>query len=113
MDELANVQISPHSQLHCRNWRELRLKGLKEVGNAWRIAIEKPVSEAVQRILEPGTNGVATSGDYRNFYEQDGIRYSHIINPQTGLPISHRLVSVTVFHPSCAQADGLAAGLWC
>lgn len=113
VDELANILESHHIQNYIVEiGGELRVKGLKEVGNAWRIAIEKPVSEekSVQRILEPGTNGVATSGDYRNFYEQDGIRYSHIINPQTGLPISHRLVSVTVFHPSCAQADGLATG---
>ena len=113
VDELANILESHHIHNYIVEiGGELRVKGLKEVGNAWRIAIEKPVSEekSVQRILEPGTNGVATSGDYRNFYEQDGIRYSHIINPQTGLPISHRLVSVTVFHPSCAQADGLATG---
>lgn len=113
VDELASILESHHIHNYIVEiGGELRVKGLKEVGNAWRIAIEKPVSaeKSVQRILEPGTNAVATSGDYRNFYEQDGIRYSHIIDPQTGLPVTHRLVSVTVFHPSCAQADGLATG---
>jgi len=89
---------------------EIRVKGVKAKAEPWRIAIEKPVSEAqtVQRILQPGTNGVATSGDYRNFFERDGKRYSHIINPTTGEPINHRLVSVTVLHPSCMLADGLS-----
>lgn len=113
VDELAAI-LESH-QIHnyiVEIGGELRVKGVKELGDPWRIAIEKPISEekAVQNIIEPGTNAVATSGDYRNFYEQDGIRYSHIINPKTGFPISHRLVSVTVFHPSCALADGLATG---
>lgn len=91
---------------------ELRVKGQKADGQAWRVAIEKPVNQLqnVQRILQPGNNGVATSGDYRNYIERDGVRYSHIIDPETGRPISHKLVSVTVIHPSCMLADGLATG---
>jgi len=113
VDELAAILESHHIHNYIVEiGGELRVKGVKELGNAWRIAIEKPISEekSVQNIIEPGTNAVATSGDYRNFYEQDGRRYSHIINPKTGFPISHRLVSVTVFHSSCALADGLATG---
>jgi len=55
--------------------------------------------------------GVATSGDYRNYFEQDGQRYSHIIDPRTGYPVQHDLVSVTVIHPSTALADAWATAL--
>ena len=55
--------------------------------------------------------GVATSGDYRNYFEEQGIRYSHLIDPRTGKPIQHRTVSVTVLHPSCMTADGYATAL--
>ena len=92
---------------------EMRLSGVKASGTPWKIAIEKPETEqrAVQKIISIGTNAVATSGDYRNYYESDGVRYSHLINPNTGYPISHNLVSVTVVHPSSMTADGLATAL--
>jgi thiamine biosynthesis lipoprotein len=92
---------------------EIRMKGKNHENTAWRIAIEKPdVNErAIQEIIEPGDMAIATSGDYRNYFERDGIRYSHIINPQTGQPINHKVVSVTALHPSCMTADGLATGL--
>ncbi|MEF1290556.1 FAD:protein FMN transferase [Vibrio sp. M260118] len=92
---------------------EMRLKGLNRDGVKWRIAIEKPSTEerAIQDIIEPGDMAVATSGDYRNYFERDGIRYSHIINPQTGKPINHKVVSVTVLDKSSMTADGLATGL--
>jgi thiamine biosynthesis lipoprotein len=92
---------------------EMRLSGLKASGAPWKIAIEKPETDnrSVQKIISIGTNAVATSGDYRNYYETDGVRYSHLINPNTGYPISHNLVSVTVIHPSSMTADGLATAL--
>lgn len=92
---------------------EIRMKGKNRENVGWRIAIEKPdVNErAIQLIVEPGDMAVATSGDYRNYFERDGIRYSHIINPETGRPINHKVVSVTAMHPSCMTADGLATGL--
>ncbi|WP_448211453.1 FAD:protein FMN transferase [Colwellia sp. MEBiC06753] len=92
---------------------EMRLKGFKADGTLWHIAIEKPVSNerSVQHIVVPKDNAVATSGDYRNYIEVDGKRYSHIINPKTGLPIDHRLVSVTVIHPSSMTADGLSTSI--
>lgn len=91
---------------------EMRLKGKKPQG-PWRIAIEKPVTDerAAQRILIPGDMAVATSGDYRNYFEEDGIRYSHLLDPRTGKPIQHRTVSVTVLHPSSMTADGYATVL--
>lgn len=54
---------------------------------------------------------MATSGDYRNFFEEDGTRYSHTIDPRTGRPISHGLASVTVLHPSAMLADAWATAL--
>ncbi|WP_114326174.1 FAD:protein FMN transferase [Candidatus Colwellia aromaticivorans] len=96
---------------------EMRLKGFKHTGELWAIAIEKPILDpsgeqrAVHQILIPKDNAVATSGDYRNFFEADGQRFSHIIDPATGKPISHNLVSVTVIHPSSMTADGLSTTL--
>ncbi|EOX3345323.1 FAD:protein FMN transferase [Vibrio cholerae] len=92
---------------------EIRLKGLNRDGVPWRIAIEKPSVDqrSVQEIIEPGDYAIATSGDYRNYFEQDGVPYSHIIDPTTGRPINNRVVSVTVLDKSCMTADGLATGL--
>jgi thiamine biosynthesis lipoprotein len=92
---------------------EMRLAGKKASGEPWKIAIEKPETEqrAIQKIISVGDNAVATSGDYRNYYEQNGVRYSHLINPTTGYPIKHNLVSVTVVHASSMTADGLATAL--
>lgn len=89
---------------------EMRVKGERGDGTDWLIAIEKPVSNerAVERVVSIGTNAIATSGDYRNYYEQDGVRYSHLIDPRTGRPITHNLVSVTVVDKSSMTADGLA-----
>jgi thiamine biosynthesis lipoprotein len=92
---------------------EMRLAGIKASGKPWKIAIEKPenTQRSVQKIISIGDNAVATSGDYRIYYEQDGVRYSHLINPNTGYPIKHNLVSVTVIHASSMTADGLATAL--
>ncbi len=92
---------------------EMRLAGQKASGKPWKIAIEKPETEqrSIQKIISVCDNAVATSGDYRNYYEQNGVRYSHLINPTTGYPIKHNLVSVTVIHASSMTADGLATAL--
>ena len=92
---------------------EMRLKGFKHTGELWHVAIEKPISteRAVHQIIVPKDNALATSGDYRNYFEADGQRFSHIINPETGKPINHKLVSVTVIHPSSMTADGLSTAM--
>ncbi|MBI6547586.1 FAD:protein FMN transferase [Xenorhabdus lircayensis] len=94
---------------------EVRTLGNNGKGNPWRIAIEKPsdtgLAQSAQEIIEPGNMSVATSGDYRNYFEQNGVRYSHTINPKTGKPISHNLVSITVIAPTCMSADGFSTGL--
>ena len=92
---------------------ELKAKGRKPDGSPWRIAIEAPQSEArvAQQIIELDGLGVSTSGDYRNYFEQDGQRYSHTLDPRHAAPISHRLAAVTVVHPSTLEADGLSTVL--
>ena len=89
---------------------EIRTHGEKPDGAPWRIAVEKPVSSerSVQRIIALGNAAVATSGDYRNYFESDGIRYSHTIDPRTGKPITNRVASVTVITERCMTADALA-----
>jgi len=92
---------------------EMRLAGRSGRGDLWRIAIERPDSadRAVAGAIRLTDVGVATSGDYRNFFELDGRRYSHSIDPRAGYPVAHDLVSVTVVHPSAMMADGWATAL--
>jgi thiamine biosynthesis lipoprotein len=92
---------------------ELQISGHRGDGSPWQIAIEKPL-EGVREVAKifPLTNtALATSGDYRNFYVEDGQRYSHTIDPVNGKPIRHKLASVTVLDQSCARADALATAL--
>ena len=91
---------------------EMRLSGFNPKGQPWRIAVEQPtVIPQVQRIIELGDVAMATSGDYRNYFEVDGVRYAHTIDPRTGRPINHSLASVTVLAPTCAEADAWATAL--
>ncbi|KUJ85049.1 thiamin biosynthesis protein ApbE [Microbulbifer sp. ZGT114] len=92
---------------------ELRTLGRNPKGHNWRIGIEKPVlaGSVVQVPVEISGRAMATSGDYRNYYERDGVRYAHSIDPRDGRPLQHRLASVTVIADSCAEADGLATAI--
>ncbi|MBB1271740.1 FAD:protein FMN transferase [Psychromonas sp. SR45-3] len=91
---------------------ELRASGTKLNNAPWTLAVERPeFGQNVQRLLHIGDNAIATSGDYRNYFEFDGIRYSHTIDPATGRPISHKLVSVTVIDKSSMVADALATAI--
>lgn len=89
---------------------EMRLSGNKPGDEPWRIAIEDPTTlgRSIHKIFELTDVAVATSGDYRNFFEIDGQRYSHTINPITGYPIDHNLTSVTVLSDNAMDADGWA-----
>ncbi|MDJ0928209.1 MAG: FAD:protein FMN transferase [Gammaproteobacteria bacterium] len=94
---------------------ELRTRGRRPDGRAWRVGVERPDSSgrSVQSVLEMTANGaIATSGDYRNFFMLDGQRFSHIIDPRTGQPVSHDLASVTVIADNCTDADALATALY-
>lgn len=97
---------------------EMKVKGHKANGQAWRVAVEKPIplSREVLRILELNQeSGVAvmTSGTYRNYFEADGKTYSHIIDPRTGMPVTHNLVSTTVLHDDPTLADAWSTALLC
>lgn len=91
----------------------IRLKGENARGGPWAIAIEEPTAgrRSVHRVIAITDGAVSTSGDYRNFFEQAGRRYSHEIDPDTGRPVAHRLASVTVIDEQAMRADGLATAL--
>ncbi|WP_309675327.1 FAD:protein FMN transferase [Pseudomonas sp.] len=89
---------------------ELKAAGKKLDGSPWRVALEEPRNDqqVAERIIAVDGYGVSTSGDYRNYFEQDGRRYSHTFDARTGAPVLHALASVTVIHPSALMADGLS-----
>lgn len=92
---------------------EVRAVGRKSDGSLWRIAIEKPTpgARAIQEIVELSNQSLATSGDYRQHFVEDGQIYSHTIDPQTGRPLPHPPASVSVLHADCAAADAFATTL--
>ena len=92
---------------------ELRLKGHKKDGQLWSIAIETPSTGERKPFkgLMLTDHAIATSGDYRNYYEIKGKRYSHTIDPVTGYPVTHGLASVTVISKTAAYADAVATAL--
>jgi FAD:protein FMN transferase len=90
---------------------ELRTKGTNPQGEAWKVAIEKPIPNirAAQTVIPVHEAGIATSGDYRNFFELNGRRFSHIIDPKTGEPVQTNVVSATILTTnSCMTADAWA-----
>lgn len=94
---------------------ELKIRGVKPGNVSWVPAIERPVdgSPQVYELLSSRgeTLALAGSGDYRNYFERDGVRFSHEIDPRTGTPIRHTLAAVYVLEASCARADALATAL--
>jgi thiamine biosynthesis lipoprotein len=93
---------------------EVVVKGKNPKMNLWRIGINKPdddslsVNQDLQDILNLTDRGMATSGNYRNFYYRDGKKYAHTIDPRTGYPVQHTLLSATVLARTCAEADAYA-----
>ena len=92
---------------------EVRAKG-KKAGENWRVGIDKPEDnnmspgETLQAIIEISDKSLATSGNYRKFYIEDGVKYSHEIDPKTGYPAKNTLLSATIIADDCATADGVA-----
>ena len=84
----------------------------KPDGTHWRFGIDKPTDGNLQRELQAvislRNKGLATSGNYRKFYQRDGVRYSHTIDPSTGYPVRHSLLSATVVSETAGKADALA-----
>lgn len=93
---------------------EVKTKGINSKGKDWKIGIDKPFDnnnipgENLQAIVKLSNKSLATSGNYRKFYERDGIKYSHTINPKTGYPVTHSLLSATVVANDCITADAYA-----
>jgi thiamine biosynthesis lipoprotein len=92
---------------------EIRVKGKNNKGQAWQIAVEKPTAEIrmIEKVLAITDTGMATSGDYRNYFEVDGVRFSHTIDPRTGRPINHKLASITILSETSMEADALATAI--
>ncbi len=97
---------------------EIKVKGVNPTGEKWQIAVEKPIINAsankkqiAHQIISLENIAVATSGDYHNYFEEKGIRYSHTLDPTTGKPVTHQLASVTVLHESAMMADGYATAI--
>ncbi len=91
---------------------ELKAKGLNLNDTLWRIGIDRPLPGLSEREIEAIVNldnkSLATSGNYRKFYEKNGMKYSHTINPKTGYPVAHNLLSATVITDNCGYADAYA-----
>ena len=91
---------------------ELRCLGVNRLGKPWRVGIDKPIENTLEREIEQVLNltghSVATSGNYRKFYEENGVKYSHTIDPFTGYPARSNLLSATVVMKECIYADAWA-----
>ena len=92
---------------------EIKAKGEKPGGKLWRVGIEKPAAHkeddrVLKAVIGLRNQSVATSGNYRKYYEKNGVRYSHTINPKTGYPVKHSLLSVSVVADNTALADAYA-----
>ena len=93
---------------------EITMKGTNEKGDCWRIGIDKPTDDSLamqrelQLILSICDKAVATSGNYRNYYIKDGVKYSHTIDPQTGYPSEQDILGATVIADDCMTADAYA-----
>ena len=94
---------------------EVYAAGVRTDGRPWRVGINRPKTDArfdeVYKVVTLQNQAFATSGDYRNFFVENGVRYSHIIDPQTGYPVAHGVVSVSILADHCALADGLATAV--
>lgn len=92
---------------------EIRVRGAKPDDTPWKVGVETPADDKrrIEEVIELRDLSLATSGDYRNFFLEDGKRYSHTIDPRTGRPTEHRLASVTVVTEACMEADAWATAL--
>jgi thiamine biosynthesis lipoprotein len=91
---------------------ELVAKGVNEKGELWKVGINRPDESAnasdLYSIIALENRGMATSGNYRNYYVRDSVKISHTINPATGYPVNHSLLSATVLAKDCMTADAYA-----
>jgi len=116
VDEVANLlHGSGKADYLVEIGGEVYASGTRKDGNPWRVGINIPKIDApldrVYRVVELNDKAMATSGNYRNYFEKNGIRYSHIIDPRKGYPVKNSVVSASVLADNCTLADGLATAL--
>ncbi len=114
VDEVARLlHEAGHQDFLVEIGGEVAARGERVGGGAWRVAIERPHPEgrAAHAVVELGDLAMATSGDYRDFYEAGGERLTHVVDPRIGRPVAHGLASVSVVHPRAALADAWATTL--
>lgn len=103
-----------HNDVYVELGGEIKLSGLKEGNKKWKIGIEAPIEnnttddQTIQNVFSITDCAIATSGNYRKYFEADGQLYAHTINPKTGIQNRHTLLSATVLTSSCALSDALA-----
>lgn len=117
--QISDVIAHLLDKLGCDNYLveiggEITCKGVNNKGKKWNIGIDKPTDDPtsdnkeLQTIISVSDVGLSTSGNYREFYYKDGKKYAHTIDPKTGVPVQHNLLSATVIAPTCMQADAYA-----
>lgn len=109
------IKSKGHTNFYIELGGELRVSGKNREGLDWNIGIDAPEEinanskeRKISGVLSLTNKAIATSGNYRNFYEKDGKKYAHTLNPKTGYPVQHNLLSATVIANNCALADGFA-----
>lgn len=95
---------------------EVYAEGQKPDGNFWTVGVEQPIDNKetenpLQAVAQLNGLAVATSGDYRRFFIEDGVKYAHHLDPKTGYPVKTKLLSVSVFSKKCIQSDAYATGI--
>jgi len=94
---------------------EVFAAGVRKDGNKWRVGVNVPDKDAalqdLYKVAQLSNLAMATSGDYRNFFERDGVMYSHIIDPRAGYPVQNGVAGVTIIASDCTMADGLATAV--
>jgi FAD:protein FMN transferase len=92
---------------------EVYASGYKKDDVMWKLGVETPnsPSRSIEAVIALKNKAIATSGDYRNYFERNGVRYSHTLDPKNGYPITHKLASVSVIHDNAAYADAWATAL--
>lgn len=112
VDLIAEELAQTHTDFFVEIGGEVFVKGLNKNRDKWRIGIDAPIDDEFYRQMDTlvhlTNSAIATSGNYRKFYIKDGVKYAHTLDPKTGFPVDHDLLSATVIAPSCAEADAYA-----
>jgi thiamine biosynthesis lipoprotein len=111
----AEVRSAGFSDFLVEIGGEVYAAGIRPDGRSWRVGINRPKIDArfdeVYKVVTLRDRAFATSGDYRNFFVENGVRYSHIIDPRSGYPVSQGVVSASILADNCTLADGLATAV--